>query len=56
MTKITQFWFRLEPKDKRLIERAAKIDRRSASNFIRLAAIDRAVEVLEADRKRKQSL
>ena len=47
MTKTTQFWFRLEPKDKRLIERAAKIDRRSTSDFIRLAAIDKAVEVIE---------
>jgi uncharacterized protein (DUF1778 family) len=53
MTKIAQFWFRLEPKDKKLIEKAAKIDRRSVSDFIRLGAIDRAVELIDADKKKK---
>jgi uncharacterized protein (DUF1778 family) len=56
MTKTTQFWFRLEPKDKRLIERAAKIDRRSTSDFIRLSAVDRAIEVIEAENKRKKGI
>jgi uncharacterized protein (DUF1778 family) len=36
-----------------LIERAAKIDRRSTSDFIRLAAIDRAVEIIENTKKHK---
>ena len=56
MTKTTQFWFRLEPSDKRLIERAARIDRRAVSDFIRLAAIDKAVEVIESEKKRKKGL
>ena len=47
MRKSTQFWFRLDPKDKKLIEKAAQIDRRSASDFVRLAAIDRANEIIE---------
>jgi uncharacterized protein (DUF1778 family) len=54
MIKTTQFWFRLEPKDKKLIEKAAKIDRRSTSDFIRLAAIDKAVEVINAEKRRKE--
>ncbi len=52
-TKTTQFYFRLSPNDRKLIERAAKINRRSTSDFIRLAAIDKAVEVIENDKKRK---
>lgn len=54
MKKISQFWFRLEPKEKKLIEKAARIDRRSVSDFIRLAAIDKAVEVINVDKKRNQ--
>jgi uncharacterized protein (DUF1778 family) len=53
LTLTIQFWFWLEPKDKRLIERAAKIDRRSASDFIRLAAIEKAIEVIDRDKKRR---
>lgn len=56
MTKTTQFWFRLEPKDKRLIERAAKIERRSTSDFIRLAAIDKAHEVIAAEKTSEKGI
>jgi len=52
---ITQFYFRLSPKERKLIDRAAKIDRRSTSDFIRLAAVDRAMEFIEAERKKKES-
>jgi uncharacterized protein (DUF1778 family) len=56
MTKTTQFWFRLEPKDKRLIERAAKIERRSTSDFIRLAAIDKANEIIAAEKMSEKGI
>ncbi len=45
--------FRVDAKNKKLIEKAAKIDRRSVSDFIRLAAIDRATELIESDKKKK---
>lgn len=53
--KITQFFFRLAPSDRKIIEKAAELDRRSLSDFIRLAAIDKAVEVIENEKQRKQS-
>lgn len=53
MTKTTAFYMRIDPKEKRIIERAAKIDRRTTSDFIRLAALDRAVELIEADKPKK---
>ena len=46
-------FFRIDADDRKLIERAAKLDRRSVSDFVRLAAVDRAIEYLEADKKRK---
>jgi hypothetical protein len=54
MKKVSQFWFRLAPKEKKLIEKAAEIDRRSVSDFIRLAAIDRAKEVISTMKKGKE--
>jgi uncharacterized protein (DUF1778 family) len=56
MAKSTQFIFRIEGKDRKLVKRAAKIDRRTVSDFIRLAAIDKAAEVIENDKKRKKGL
>ncbi len=53
MTKTGHVIFRIDPKDRRLIDRAAKIDRRSTSDFIRLAAIDKANEVIETDKQAK---
>ncbi|PKK84266.1 MAG: hypothetical protein CVT49_04680 [candidate division Zixibacteria bacterium HGW-Zixibacteria-1] len=52
--KTTQFYFRLAPGERKLIEKAARIDRRSTSDFIRLAVVDRAIEAIEADKKRKE--
>lgn len=54
VTKTTQLLFRIDPKDRRLIERAAKLDRRPTSDFIRLAAVDRAIEVIEQHKKQKE--
>ena len=54
MTKTGHVIFRIDPKERRLIDRAAKIDRRSTSDFIRLAAIDKANEVIEADKQRRK--
>jgi len=51
--KSSQFFFRISPTDRKIIDKAAKIDRRTMSDFIRLAAIDRAVEVIEAAKKLK---
>ncbi len=56
MAKSTQFIFRIERKDRKLVEQAAKIDRRTVSDFIRLAAIDKAVEVIEADNIKSKNL
>jgi len=56
MPKSTQFIFRIESKDRRLVELAAKIERRTVSDFIRLAAVDKAVEVIDADKKRKKGI
>ena len=55
MTKTSQFFFRINPKDLRVIQRAAKIDRRTTSDFIRLAALDRADDVIGVERKKKRS-
>ncbi|HOD67275.1 MAG TPA: DUF1778 domain-containing protein [candidate division Zixibacteria bacterium] len=52
MTKTTVFFIRIDPKDKRIIERAAKIDRRTASDFVRLAALDRAEELIASKKQR----
>jgi len=49
--KTTQFYFRLAPGERKLIEKAAKIDRRSTSDFIRLAAVDKAARVIDQDKK-----
>ena len=54
MTKTTQFFFRLDPKDRKLIDRAARIDRRTTSDFIRLAAVDKAIEVIEREKQRRE--
>jgi hypothetical protein len=54
MSKTTQFIFRIEIKDRRLVERAAKLERRTVSDFIRLAAIDKAAEVIERDKNKKK--
>ena len=56
MSKSTQFIFRIEGKDRKLVERAAKIDRRTVSDFIRLAAIDKAAEIIEVDKIKRQNL
>ena len=53
MAKTTQFYFRLSPGERRLLDRAAQIDRRSLSDFIRLAAIDKADELIQAEKQRK---
>ena len=45
--------FRVDAKSKKLIEKAAKIDRRSVSDFIRLVAVDKAVEVIETDKAKR---
>jgi len=50
--KTTQFYFRLAPGERKLIEKAAKIDRRSTSDFIRLAAVDKANELINDSRKK----
>jgi len=52
--KTTQFYFRLALGERKLIEKAAKIDRRSTSDFIRLAAVDRAAEIVQAENSRKE--
>ncbi len=52
MTKTTVIFIRIDPKDKRIIERAAKIDRRTASDFVRLAALDRAEELIASKKQR----
>ena len=45
--------FRIDLKNKRLIERAAKLERRSVSDFIRLAAIDKANEVISREKEKE---
>jgi len=52
--KTTQFYFRLAPGERKLIEQAAMIDRRSTSDFIRLAAVDRAAEIVQDEKSRKE--
>jgi hypothetical protein len=41
----------LAPKERKVIDIGGKLYRRIVSNFIRLAAIERATELIEADRK-----
>jgi len=47
----TQFSFGIDPRERRLIDRAAKIERRSTSDLVRLAAVDKAAEVIGAEKK-----
>ena len=54
VAKSSVFIFRIAPKERRLVDRAAKLDRRTTSDFIRLAAIDKAMELIEQDKKRKE--
>ena len=54
MAKTSPFYFRIEPKERKLIDRAARIDRRTTSDFIRLAAVDKAIEVIEREKHRKE--
>ena len=51
--KVTQFYFRLAPNERKLIEMAALIDRRSTSDFIRIASVDKANEIIEAYKRKK---
>jgi len=53
MIKSTQIFFRLSKKEKKIIEKGAKLDRRSTSDFIRLSSIDRAMELIENEKKRE---
>jgi len=53
MIKSTQILFRLSKKEKKIIEKGAKLDRRSTSDFIRLSSIDRAMELIENEKKRE---
>ena len=46
--------FRIDSKNKKLIEKAAKLERRSVSDFVRLAAIDKATEILAGETKEKK--
>ena len=45
--------FRIDTKNKKLIEKAAQLERRSVSDFIRLAAIDKATEVIDKEKKKR---
>ena len=49
--KTTQCYFRMTPAERRLMERAAGIDRKTLSDFIRIVAIDRAKEIIRAEKK-----
>ncbi len=51
--KTTQYYFRLSPDELKLVRKAAELDSRSVSNFIRVAVVDRAKKFINADKKRK---
>ncbi len=56
MAKKTQtLIFRLTPAERRLFDRAAKIERRTVSDFVRLAANEKADKLIKAEKKRKKS-
>jgi len=53
MPKISNIMLRIEPKDKRRIIRAAKLDKRTMSDFIRIAAVDKANKLIDQETRKR---